>query len=80
MAFVKRTPKCDRAYLSTGSYTSVLENLISPNRSGLEGKDDDGLSVQNHEMSHVLKESIDKACTMQFDTESFADTDIGSYY
>jgi len=55
MAFIKRTPKCDRAYLSTGSYTSVLENLISPNRSGLEGKDDDGLSVQNHEMSHVQR-------------------------
>ena len=78
MVFITRTAKFDRAFLSTGSYTSVLENLISPNRSGLEGKDDDGLSVQNHEMSGLHTESIDSACRMQIDADSFADTNEGT--
>lgn len=67
MAFVKRTAKCDRAFLSTGSYISVVKKLIPANP-----------SINNHEMSVVHTESIDSACTMQIDEYSFADTNEGA--
>lgn len=74
MAFVKRTKKVDRAYLSTGSYTNVVENLIPPTRGGMEVKSA-SLSVQNHEMLPLHQESVDSACMMQAATECFADTE-----
>ena len=77
MAFIKRTAKCDRAYLSTGFYASVVNNLIPRNPSILE-VEVDSLSVQNHEMSGLHTESIDSACRMQIDADSFADTNEGT--
>ena len=74
MAFVKRTLKLNRACLSTGSYTSVVENLIPPTL-GDEDVKINTLSVMNHEMSHSHEQSIDSACMIQADTESFADTE-----
>jgi hypothetical protein len=79
MAFVKRTAKCDRAYLSTGKYTSVVNNLIPPNPSGMR------VTVQSHEMSLVTKDSTDSTCmmAMQVDTVSLAvgtTTDEGNSY
>lgn len=67
MAFIKRTAKTDRAFLSTGSYTSVVKRLVPPIH-----------SVNNHEILVVHTESIDNACMMQADVHSFADTNEGN--
>ena len=63
MVFITRTAKFDRDYLRTGSYTSVLKNLIPPNPSTLEFEVH-RFSVQNHETSGLHTESLDSACMM----------------
>ena len=77
MVFITRTAKFDREYLRTGSYANLVKTLIPPNPSTLE-VEVNILSVQNQETSGLHTESLDSACMMQVDEDSFAYTNEGT--